>query len=543
MLVVIPVYNHVSTLRSVVEKVLALNYQVLVVDDGSTDGALESLKGLDVLTLRHEVNQGKGQAILTGAAEAKRLGKKHIVTLDADGQHDPAEIAVFVEKIKTCPNSIIVGLRDMSVDNVPSSSKFGRSFSNFWYWVHTGQKLGDTHSGFRVYPVFIFEQLKFFSKRYAFEIEVLVRMNWAGAEVTEVPISVKYFEGDERVTHIKPFADNFRLTLINTVFTLRRLLFFWPHNKFEEVDEVDEKDEKKEWDSRSIGSDFQHQIFFSLIRYGGRRSAYCLLYFVTLWYVIFSKEIREGTYPYLSRRFPDQKRFWHSYRLVTEKGLMLVDQAVLGISGDESFKKDVDQLQAVKDLVAEGNGLILLMSHVGCWQLAVRGLGELETVASALYYQDPEDNELRYYEHRHEESPITFIDPLSDFGGSLEMLACLKRKEILCLMGDREFGDQKNTCEVNFLGAPVRLPITAYKMAALTGAPIQVIFTHKTAGDRYQFEVAKEIRVPEKTGMKAQDYAPYAKEYAETLEDFVEKHPYLYFNFYNIWVTAETEQQ
>jgi glycosyltransferase involved in cell wall biosynthesis len=90
LLVAIPVYNHGRTLRDVVQRALAVHPDVLVVDDGSTDGGAASLEGLAVRVLRHERNRGKGAAILTAAAEARRLGKTHIVTIDADGQHDPA---------------------------------------------------------------------------------------------------------------------------------------------------------------------------------------------------------------------------------------------------------------------------------------------------------------------------------------------------------------------------------------------------------------------------------------------------------------------
>src|SRR5512147_1572976 len=87
-LIVVPVYNHSGTLRDVVNRAIAVCSDVLVVDDGSTDGSAEAVKGLPVRLVRHETNRGKGAAILTAVGEARKLGMSHIITIDADGQHD-----------------------------------------------------------------------------------------------------------------------------------------------------------------------------------------------------------------------------------------------------------------------------------------------------------------------------------------------------------------------------------------------------------------------------------------------------------------------
>ena len=130
-LIVIPVYNHAGTLREVVTRALAVCGDVLVVDDGSTDGSAEVLKGLPVRFIRHEKNRGKGAAILTAVEEARRLGMSHIITIDADGQHDPADMSRFMPLIKEDPLAIVVGKRRFSGKNVPFSSRFGRSFFQF----------------------------------------------------------------------------------------------------------------------------------------------------------------------------------------------------------------------------------------------------------------------------------------------------------------------------------------------------------------------------------------------------------------------------
>lgn len=229
-LIVIPVYNHAATLRQVVEQALAVHPEVLVVDDGSLDRPLDRLHGLPVRLASHPVNRGKGATIQTAARLALGLGMSHIVTIDADGQHDPADFPKFAATVTAEPMAIVVGARDFSVANVPGSSRFGRKFSNFWLRLQTGKTLSDTQSGFRAYPLAVLDGLKLREQHYSFEVEVLVRGAWAGVPLREVPISVHYPPPGERVSHFKAFRDNLRLTALNTHLTLRSVLP-WPHRK------------------------------------------------------------------------------------------------------------------------------------------------------------------------------------------------------------------------------------------------------------------------------------------------------------------------
>ncbi|PTN38124.1 DUF2062 domain-containing protein [Desulfonatronum sp. SC1] len=229
-LVVVPVYNHGATLRQVVEGVLAVHPDVLVVDDGSTDQGLERIADLPVQVRTHRTNQGKGAAVRTAAEAATALGATHIVTIDADGQHDPGDLPRFLDAVRNHPLAVIVGARDFAAANVPRASRFGRRFSNFWLRVQTGRKLLDTQSGFRAYPVALFEHLKFTETRYAFEVEVLVRSAWAGLDLLDVPVRVHYPPAEQRVSHFRAFMDNVRISWLNTRLTLRSMLP-WPHRR------------------------------------------------------------------------------------------------------------------------------------------------------------------------------------------------------------------------------------------------------------------------------------------------------------------------
>ncbi|WFS63858.1 DUF2062 domain-containing protein [Pseudodesulfovibrio thermohalotolerans] len=232
-LVVIPVYNHGQTLRQVAEQALDIFTDVLVVDDGSTDGGIETLVGLPVRLVQHDTNRGKGQAILTAAEEARRLGKTHLITLDADGQHFPSDIPAFLAAIQEDPRAVVVGARDFSGENIPGASVFGRRFSNFWLRVQTGVCLSDVQCGFRAYPLAIFSAVTLNERRFAFEVEVLVRSAWAGYPLKDVDIHVHYPKPDERISHFRALRDNVEISLLNTRLTARSFLPV-PHRRYTE---------------------------------------------------------------------------------------------------------------------------------------------------------------------------------------------------------------------------------------------------------------------------------------------------------------------
>ncbi|ACS78593.1 DUF2062 domain-containing protein [Maridesulfovibrio salexigens] len=234
-LIVIPVYNHGATLRDVARR--ALNYgEVLIIDDGSTDGGSDKISDLELTVVSHKENLGKGQAILTAADKARELGKTHIITIDADGQHFPEDLPIFLEAIEQSPEAIFVGSRNFEGQNVPGASKFGRSFSNFWLRVQTGSKLSDVQSGFRAYPLEIFSVIKTSETRYAFEVEILVKSAWAGYELKDLPIEVHYPSPDERVSHFDTIKDNVRISLLNTKLTMRSFMPV-PHRQYDKDEE------------------------------------------------------------------------------------------------------------------------------------------------------------------------------------------------------------------------------------------------------------------------------------------------------------------
>ena len=221
----VPVFNNKETVRQVVASCRDILSHVVVIDDGSTDADLsELLSGLDVVVLKHKQNLGKGRALLTASRYIEARGGKYMITIDADGQHLPQDIHKFLPLLREDLPGIIIGCRDFTTENVPVSSRFGRSFANFWLLVETGKVVNDCQSGFRAYPVCYLNQMNFKGRHYDFEAEVLAKAAWAGLALTIVDISVVYPKPEERVSSFKPFLDNLRLTGIHSMLVGRRLL-------------------------------------------------------------------------------------------------------------------------------------------------------------------------------------------------------------------------------------------------------------------------------------------------------------------------------
>lgn len=229
--VLIPTYNNASTLKEVVDSVLEYTENIIIINDGSTDQTKEILNLYSQLTVVHfEENKGKGPALKFGFRKAWALGFQYAITIDSDGQHFANDLPVFLKAIQEQPGSLIIGARNMDQNHIPKKSSFGNRFSNFWFWVETGIQLPDTQSGYRLYPLLEAANMKYFSGKYEFEIEVPVRLAWKGVPVIAVPVSVYYPPADERVSHFRPFKDFTRISILNTFLTFIALLFIHPRN-------------------------------------------------------------------------------------------------------------------------------------------------------------------------------------------------------------------------------------------------------------------------------------------------------------------------
>ncbi|CAC9973618.1 DUF2062 domain-containing protein [Flavobacterium panici] len=229
--VIVPTYNNHKTLKKVLDSILDFTQNIIIVNDGSTDETSEILKQYSQFTqIHHPKNLGKGRALLNGFRKAIELNFEYAITIDSDGQHFASDIPGFISAIQEEPNSLLIGSRNMTQENVPKKSSFGNKFSNFWFKFETGIELQDTQSGFRLYPLKLIPK-RFYTNKFEFEIEVIVRSAWKGIVVKNIPIQVLY-DPAERVSHFRPFRDFTRISILNTVLVTNALLYIKPRDFF-----------------------------------------------------------------------------------------------------------------------------------------------------------------------------------------------------------------------------------------------------------------------------------------------------------------------
>lgn len=230
---VIPTYQNAKTLLKVVADVHRVVDTVFVVDDGSNDGTaalLDKATGNErpEKVLTHPKNCGKGAALKTGLTYARQQGFRYAVTVDADGQHRADDIPALLKAVEEEPDALVIGSRGLQHENMPAKSTFANRFSNFWFALQTLQRLPDTQSGLRVYPLRRLHGLRWMSARYEAELTLLVFSAWAGVKLLPVPVSVYYPPRDQRVTHFRPGRDFTRISVLNTLLCFLMVVYGWP---------------------------------------------------------------------------------------------------------------------------------------------------------------------------------------------------------------------------------------------------------------------------------------------------------------------------
>jgi len=192
LVVLVPAYNAEPTLANVVKGVRRNLPKALIIgiDDGSTDGSRKLLRTVADETIEFDKNQGKGAALRAGFAKALERGASAVLTIDSDGQHDPAFAPAIVGALDRA--DIVIGTRDLSGAGVPKHRRIANMISSAATRAVSGGKVRDSQSGYRAMKAEVLRKVHAVGDRYEFETDFIIRAARAGFTTINVPISTIY---------------------------------------------------------------------------------------------------------------------------------------------------------------------------------------------------------------------------------------------------------------------------------------------------------------------------------------------------------------
>lgn len=549
---VIPCYNHgpalLRTLQALTAGQFLSPFACILVDDGSdaqTAALLDALParypGLSLL--RHSANQGKGGAVISGLRQAAALGFSHALQLDADGQHDVNDLPALLALAQEMPAALISGapIYDASA---PAGRRYGRYLTHVWVWLETASlAIKDSMCGLRIYPlapVMRLLQQKPLGRRMDFDIEIMVRLYWAGVPVRFLPTRVHY--PPDGVSHFDLWRDNVRISWLHTRLVTERLLG-WPQRWWRRRHWSRTPERGAEWGLRLMR--------WSYDRFG-RRGFQLLLYPVITYFWLTGMRQRRASQSYLARiravaqrrglRLPDaDKGSWHHFvrfgeamldKLAGWRGEIGRDQ--IQFHGEEHYRACVQQ----------GGGQLILGSHLGDLELC-RALGTAfgEVTINALVFTRHAE---RFNRVLASANPAVKMNLICVQSLGPETAIWLKQKldagEWVVMVGDRtSVTREKRVIEAQFLDAPAPFPQGPFALAAVLGVPVSLLFGLRIAG---QFTVYFEpfsapIQLSRQTRQAM--LAEWVQRYASRLEHYCLQAPLEWFNFYDFWQLSDDE--
>lgn len=545
--IVIPNYNHGQTITAVVGRLLEYGLPIIIVDDGSNEETrriIDSLSNIfpDIHCLILPENRGKGAAVMTGIKEANNLGFSHALQIDADGQHDTADVPLFLKASQAAPHAIVCG-KPIYDHSAPAGRRYGRYATHVWVWIETlSLSIGDSLCGFRMYPVpstvALFEKTAI-PTRMDFDPEILVRLFWAGHPVVNVSTRVIYPQNG--LSHFNMIRDNIRISWMHTRLffgmLLRLPLLLW--RKF-----FPKRFNDDHWSRQhERGSGVGLRIILGSYRLVGDGAARAMLPFIVFWHFLFATIARRASLDYLARlerhsgSTPPATLF-NSYRHMLAFANAAVDKLAAWSGNISQSRIRFPEQETFEQLIASGRGAILLGAHLGNLEM-LRAMATLNHVAkiNAVVFTEHARKFSASLRSVSEKFEVHLIE-VSHIGPETAILLRNKidQGEFLVIVGDRTPPSENGrVVSAEFLGAPALFPQGPYVLASLLESPIYLFFClRKGDGWEVTFEpLAACIDLPR--GKRGETIKKYAQDYVRVLERLCMQTPFQWFNFFDFW--------
>lgn len=296
--------------------------------------------------------------------------------------------------------------------------------------------------------------------------------------------------------------------------------------------------DSKRFQSPRYGTQFGHHVFHFLLRWFGPEPAYGLLVFVVCYYVFVLKKPRKMASFYLKRRFPEDgrlRRLIRTYKYIYQFGLVLIDQAAMGILGRESFHIDFPTWEKLYDLSQKERGMVMITSHFGNWKTAMSTMDKHPVPVNFLIHLEEHMEGRHFFDLAGIRDKIKVIDPLGFMGGLVEAKNALDKGECVTIMGDRAWGSR--TQDYEFLGKKAPFPVSPYYLASVAGADLVVFFTVRTGKLAFKIDFTQlNADEDEWKGISAREAIHrFLPKYVRCLEDHILHYPYMWFNLFDFW--------
>ena len=538
---VIPVYNHHASLARIAAALRQQGLAVILVDDGSDAATKEVLREIaagdpriECLTLA--VNGGKGSAVLAGLARAGERGFTHALQVDADGQHELADLPALLSLAEQQPHQLISGVPRYDA-SVPAARFYGRYFTHALVWVHTlSFSLKDSMCGYRVYPLapsLALMRRARIGRRMDFDTDIMVRLYWAGTESLFLPTKVRYPE--DGISHFRMGRDNARMAWLH----LRLFLGMLPHapglirRRFA-------RQRPRHWARIGERGSLSGLRFLGRCdRILGRTLTRLMLYPVTAYFFLTHPRARHASQAFLAAAGQDPT-LGRSFRHFMQFSLSILDK-VAAWHDPERVRVEFPDHALLARAVAGGQGVLLLSAHLGNLELARALSAHIPGLkVNALVYTGNAQKMNAMLEETSEDYALRLIY-VQEIGPDTALM--LREKiaagEVVVIVGDRTPVNERNTVvQAEFLGRAAPFAIGPYVLAHVLECPVYLFFClRETAGYRLYIEpFADHIRLPRRGRSEAT--AAWAGRYAARLAAYAARFPLQWYNFYDFWGAA-----
>ncbi|WP_299493302.1 glycosyltransferase family 2 protein [uncultured Shewanella sp.] len=557
---VIPNYNHITAISETLANLAIFKRDCYLVDDGSNDETRYRLQQLAkqyewVHLIHHPYNRGKGAAVITGLRAAYRDGFTHALQIDADGQHDLADIPTFIDTAISAPEAVISGQPQYD-DSIPKGRLYGRYLTHFWVWVATlSLDIKDAMCGFRIYPLHATESLflaQSLGERMDFDIEVLVKLHWQGVEIKHIPTRVIYPEAG--TSHFQAFRDNLRISALHTRLffgmlkrlpaRLQKTALITPNT----TQTHPPKAMNKHWSSiGERGSYWGIKLLALSYRYGGHWLCRAIMYPVIIYFFITGKAARQASMDFLQQvksADPNNNKLIHQPRLLDSLkhffafGHAALDRIDAWCDRIPPEKIDFPESDILAQHMSNGQGVVLLVSHLGnlelCRAISVTHRNAKVNVMVMTQHAENFNNILKQLNPN---SALNLIQ-VTELGPSTSILLQEKIEagELVVIAGDRtSLGSEGRAISASFMNKPAPFPLGPFVLAGLLDCPIFSMFCLKEQG-QYRVHITPfntPLKGPRKE--RAVRLQQAVNEYSQLLESHAKREPLQWFNFYDFW--------